>query len=188
MELEELNGNGLRVAAYLVAAALAFLAVSREARTSDRSRRLAACWLILGLTMVGLGLARVIDFGPWLTGFGRHQARIEGWYDDRREVQYWTVWGVVAATALASLLVLLAAPRETRPALPASLCLLALGGFVAVRAISFHNVDAVLYRYHYRGLLLNTACELGLVLLFAICVAGGPHLRFAIRTRTPLIE
>jgi hypothetical protein len=168
--LAELNANELRVVAYVAAAALCFLAVI-AARGRGVSRRLMAAWLLLGVLMFVLGLARVIDFGPWLTSVGRHQARIEGWYDDRREVQFWAVWGVAMATVVLAAALVSVLPRATRAALPSAVAATAIVGYVTLRAISFHDLDRLLYHEAYGGLLLNTLCELGLLAVFAASVA-----------------
>jgi hypothetical protein len=173
MGLEELNSNGVRVAAYLLAAALCACAATTGERSPAGKRTHVASWVLLAGLMASLGLAREVDLGPWVTAVGRHRAVIEGWYDDRRELQFWSVWAVVGATALTALVLLFALRRRSWPAAPASLAASCIVGFVLIRAISFHDLDALLYRRNYRGVLVNTGFELGLLLAFAVCVGWG---------------
>ncbi|MGH7752883.1 MAG: hypothetical protein ACREN5_08715, partial [Gemmatimonadales bacterium] len=84
-----MNENGVRVVGYATASSLCLAALVVEARRKGSSRRLQASWLSLAMLMGLLGLARVVDFGPWLTSVGRHRAQIEGWYDARRDIQFW---------------------------------------------------------------------------------------------------
>lgn len=176
MGLDELNSNGVRVAAYLLAAALCACAAMTGARSPARRRTHVAPWVLLAGLMVALGLAREVDLGPWVTAVGRHRAVIEGWYDDRRELQFWSVWAVAAATALTALVLLFALRRRSWPVAPAALAASCIVGFVLIRAISFHDLDALLYRRNYRGVLVNTGFELGLLFVFALCVAWGIYM------------
>lgn len=169
MELDTLNLNGVRVAAYLAGSALCLAAFALE-RGRTRNRALLTVWIGLALLMLVLGLARVIDFGPWLTGLGRHRAELEGWYDDRRNIQRSAVEVIIIATVFLGIGLLWLLPRAMRTALPAIVAAVSILGFVLVRAISFHDVDAVLQRDAYHGLLLNTAFELGLMGLFVASV------------------
>lgn len=171
--MDELNANGVRVSVYIAAAMVCIAAGGASSRAQQREPRLISAWLALGNLMLVLGLARVIDFGPWATAVGGQHAQLEGWYDERREIQFWSVWGAIGATAIAAGLAILATPRQARAALPATLVAACLVGFVVIRAISFHDIDALLYRDAYRGILLNTACELGLSLAFTVAALWG---------------
>ena len=45
-----------------------------------------------------------------------------------------------------------------------------------VRMLDPHDLDALLYRRNYRGVLVNTGFELGLLFVFALCVAWGIYM------------
>jgi hypothetical protein len=166
MELEALNTNGVRVAAYLIGSGLCAAALLLERQRPSRNRLLLVVWVILALLMAVLGLARVVDLGPWLTDVGRHRAELEGWYDERRDIQLNTLRAVLVGTGIVAVGMLWVVPGHSRSALPPAVSAVCLLGFVLVRAISFHDVDRVLQQDAYHGLLLNTACELGLLVLF----------------------
>ena len=167
MPLDLLNANAVRVAAYLVGGALAS-GMPYGLPRGRRSQRLEAfSWVSFAIILVVLGFARVVDLGPWITSVGRHEAEIEGWYDERREVQTPAAMAVAGATVVAALCLLaLTLLRAPRLALPSTVLVLLLG-FLGIRAISLHHVDAALYQWDVSGLSLNAACELGLLLAFS---------------------
>jgi hypothetical protein len=172
VSVADLNANELRVAVYFAAAALCILAL-QATRARHGPRRLLVAWAVLAGFMTLLGLARVIDFGPWLTSIGREQSQIEGWYDERRDVQRWAVLAVASGTLLIAAALTLLIPRSARGALPSAVAAAGILGFAFMRAISFHDVDRALYQDAFSGLLLNTIFELGLLLLFAVSVGWG---------------
>ncbi len=188
MSLEFLNANGIRVSAYLLGGVFAVGVFLVRRREGDDGRGVALLWLSFAVILVVLGLARIVDFGPWLTSIGRHEARIDGWYDQRREVQgkvaVAVAGGTVALTLCVALVTLVRAPRLAAP----SVLLVTLLGFLAIRAISLHQLDAALYQTDFHGLSLNTASELGLTLLFctaclAMCIGDRYGARAIIRRR-----
>ncbi len=137
-------------------------------------RLAATTWLALAAIFLALAAARTLGLQAKLTGTVRELAREEGWYYARREVQARVV---LAAAALASLAPAAIAVhvRSTRMILALS-PIAALLGFLAVRAVSLHQVDAVLYR-RVGGFEVNTMVELTLLTLVAaglgVFASGG---------------
>jgi hypothetical protein len=121
-------------------------------------------WLGLALMLATLAAARAFGLQSMLTGTFRELAREEGWYTARREFQARVV---LAAAALASLtpVAIAVRARSTRMIL-AFTPVAALLGFLAVRAVSFHYVDEVLYR-RVGGVEISSLVELTLLVLVA---------------------
>lgn len=167
--LEWLNSNGLRVAAYTLASAAALLAWSREARRGERVEVWPAFWLITAVTLGAMALGRALDLDALVTALGRSQSVAEGWYENRRRAQATVVgtigvlWAAVVATALWRV------PERRRRYLPAALVLFSLLCFAAIRLVSLHQVDAVLYRRDLAGVRIGSLAELaGIVVVIVL--------------------
>jgi hypothetical protein len=175
---ELFNSNQLRVVAYLLGGALCALASVRLYAGGAR-RTSVAFWLVLTLVMLTMGVSRMVDLGPLLTDHGRDIARDYGWYEDRRTLQRTAVeaviiGGVVGALVAAAWLAFAAAPEHPL----AAMAIVYLATFVAVRAISLHQVDQLLYNHPIEGVRVNALLELGGIA--AVCLAAVVSL--ALRT------
>jgi hypothetical protein len=164
------NSNGLRVTAYLLGAALCTLACVRL-YTGGARRTSVAFWVVLALVMATMGVSRMVDLGPLLTEHGRDFARDYGWYEDRRSIQRTAVevviiCGVIGACIAAAWLAFAAAPEHPLGAL----AVVYLTTFVAVRAISLHQVDQLLYNHPVEGVRINALLELSGI--SAVCLAA----------------
>lgn len=132
------------VAVYAVAALLCFAIVAGRRFGPRDPRREAAFWLIAGIILTALALNKQFDLQTVLTATGRCVARDEGWYKQRRFVQYQFIM-VSAAAAVTVLLLAALWLRRTlgRTGLPL-LGLIFVAGFVVIRAVSLHHVDRLL--------------------------------------------
>jgi hypothetical protein len=67
-------------------------------------------------------------------------------------------------------------PERRRRYLPMGLAVVTLAAFVAIRLVSLHQVDSVLYRRHIEGVRVGTLIELSLLLLTSVvtCWVPGP--------------
>ena len=154
----------VRFAAYIVLAVVAALA-RRRVDGADRT--------VLGLVgwaAVIAGVAMFIGLAGLLASIGREVAWGEGWYADRRPVQA-TIIVVLALGAIAVLAALPAMPggfSARGRVLLASL--LTLGAYVAIRAVSLHQVDAILYDPGPESLRVGDVIELALVAASALAV------------------
>jgi hypothetical protein len=163
------SSDTLRVLGYLAAGAACAGAAVREPRRADGRPGL---WWGLAAVFVVLALARLGDLGDQLSALGRDEARRDGWYAQRRGLQRPVTVAVTAAGAFAALALLAygaARGRGARRALPVIAGVVALVSFVAVRAISLHEVDALLSRT-VRGRSLGSLTE---VVLIVWCVAAA---------------
>ena len=123
------------VAAYLIAAFLAFRAASA---TADRER---GFWLATGIIMVLLGINKQLDLQSDLTDIGRAAAHSEGWYGWRRDVQGVFLLLMALGTAATAALLWRWLRASSHSAKVAAMGLAILLAFIFVRAASFHHID-----------------------------------------------
>lgn len=174
------NSDWLRIAVYGVAAlASATVAVRSWSGRERDGRWIAGFWSVTAGLLVLLALARGISFGAELAHWGRSVFRTEGWYPDRRPLQRDAILALVAGASFIGVTggaVLVA--RRWASLLPAFLLVVALLTFVSVRAISLHDIDAVLYRRSLADVQFSALIELlvtALIGLAAAIAAAAPR-------------
>jgi hypothetical protein len=154
----------LTVGAYALCALLALLVLRRRCGGSARAQ---AFWLFLCLAMAFLAVNKQLDLQSLLTATGRCISRQQGWYEDRRAFQR------VFIEALLGLIVLMLAAslywmrRDLRRNGLALLGLVAVAGFVAVRAVGFHHFDEVI-NLRVRDIRFNVIFELAGLVMIAV--------------------
>jgi hypothetical protein len=135
---------------------------------APQNRKIAALWFLAGSCLAFLAVNRALGLDTGLTILFRNIALREGWYADRRIFQLLAVLLLAAGVVLVLLLGRWLNGRipylELRIVLVATLLLL---GFVAIRACSFHDVDAVLART-LAGFRLGGLAEFAAILLVAV--------------------
>jgi hypothetical protein len=122
--------------------------------------RRAALWLSIALVLGFLGINKQLDLQTLVAEIGRSMALEQGWYEKRRAIQMGFIIAVLVTCAggLAALVWLVRGHLAD--------FLLPLGGmlllvaFVAVRATSFHGMDALI-RSEIAGIRVNWVLELG---------------------------
>lgn len=158
--------DGVTFAAYLATA----LACAREAaQPAAAARGENRFWRISALMLVAIGLARYVELHLVLAEVGRELAVHGGWYEGRRPVQKWLVYGLGVA-----LLAFLALPwlrrQPVRPGRHAALAgVTLLAAFAAARVMSAHRIDVVLRRTIH-GLKWEWVLELAGIALVALGV------------------
>lgn len=168
----------LILAAYAVAACLAALAYRscrseslRLERTSPRDARnerlLAAFWLLASIIVMALGINKQLDLQSLFTQELRDVARLQGWYNERRQYQFAFVVAIAGTSLLGIGTMAWALRGVLRKAWMAMLGLGGLTTFVVIRAASFHHVDTFLRRLTHAG---NVALEFSAI---AIIAAGA---------------
>ena len=127
-------------------------------------------WGGLAALLVGLGINKQLDLQTWLTLTVRRIAIDQGWYDQRRSLQFVFIIfvGLIAFAGLVFLWRLVRRNREMRIPLFGLILLLA---FVIVRAASFHHMDTLI-NLHFRGVRMNWILELGAI---AVIGVGACH-------------
>lgn len=117
-------------------------------------------WFGLFVGLLLLGINKQLDLQTALTQVGRDLALQQGWYDQRRAVQFWFVV-VIGLSGVISLGVLVGMLRgAVRRHFLAVIGLVFLFCFVVVRAASFHHIDEYLH-LQTLGLPMNAVLELG---------------------------
>ena len=149
------------VFAYALAAALCVRAAIRSADLPQPQRTPATrLWIGLGALFVVLAINKQLDLQSWFTGVGRDLARSEGWYENRRTVQF----VFIVALAVGGFATLCALAWLTRRAWrTAGLALIGTGfliTFVIIRAASFHHFDEFI-GFEVVGVRMNWVLELG---------------------------
>lgn len=131
------------VVSYFVAALLCASLAWRVRRCNGDVREF-VWWSSLSTTLVVLGINKQLDLQTLLTQVGRHFARSQGWYEQRRVVQEWFVIGIAfGGLCVLVLLAWLFRGSLWRNAL-ALVGFVFLACFVVIRAASFHHVDVLL--------------------------------------------
>ena len=174
-----LGGNWLRVAAYALAAALAFWAGWRErSRRHDDPTLWPTFWFMTGALLLLMAVGRGTDIGDWAAALGRREAVARGWYDQRRGLQAVAVGSVGVIWLVVVVVALWRVPERRRRYLPAAIVVFSLMCFVGVRAISLHQVDSLLYRRQIKGAQIGALMELaGIVVAILVIALWNPRSR-----------
>lgn len=150
------------VFAYGLTAILCLMAFGRSPNRTEKT-----FWLVLSVTLAFLMINKQLDLQSALTSIGRCMAKIQGWYDDRKNVQILFIISILIASVFLVGFSLRAMRRHIRfvwLALIGSVCLLA---FVAIRAIGFHHFDAFI-GFQIHNVRLNWLMELGGTTMIAL--------------------
>jgi len=169
----------LTVAAYIAAAFLSFRAyrlaappipLTRKGILMSRVRR--PFWLATTVALMALGFNKQLDLQSLFTAIGRTLARNEGWYENRRSIQYIFIICIVFAGALVAAGALWLFRRGGVWVQLAQLGLITLYTFVVIRAASFHHIDAMLGKKVWL-FNLNHILELGGIAVVALAALGS---------------
>lgn len=177
---EFLDSNALRVVAYGVVALLAAWWGVRERRTIA-ARHVdwwPFYWFLSAALLVVMGAGRVGGLGDLVSDFGREQARSGGWYDTRRTMQAAAVITVAVVWLIGVAVAILRVPPRRRRYLPHVVVLSTIIAFAAIRLVSLHQVDSVLYRRDFAGVRIVSIAELFMLTaatVVMIATARFPH-------------
>jgi hypothetical protein len=138
-----------------IAAALVGIREVRMLRTlpngGTRSRLWPQFWFMTSVLVVLIALGRVLGVGDLVSEAGRQESRAAGWYDSRRPVQAAAV-GLVAVVWLVTVAwTIVRFPARRSRFIAPSVVVTTMLCFVAVRLVSLHHVDTVLYRTDIAG-------------------------------------
>jgi hypothetical protein len=103
-------------------------------------------WTVIAVLFALLGVSELLQLQPALTNFGRATAIAEGWYWHRQGIQAVVIEIGAAITIIFSLGLLLTARRTSIECAIALACTVMIVGYIFVRAVSLHQVDALLLR------------------------------------------
>lgn len=162
-----LDSGSLRVLGYVIAAALALWWGVRERQSADAHREdwWPTYWFVSAALLIVMGLARAGGLGDLVGELGREQARSSGWYDTRRTAQAVAVVAVSIGWVVAVVVAILRVPPRRRRYLPHVIGLSGIVAFAAVRIVSLHHVDTLLYRRDVAGVRFVAMIEITLLLV-----------------------
>lgn len=103
-------------------------------------------WTAIAVLLALLGVSELLQLQPALTNFGRSAAFDEGWYWYRQRIQAAFTKIGAAITVIFSLGLLLSARPTSLECAIALACAVMIVGYIFVRAVSLHQVDALLLR------------------------------------------
>jgi hypothetical protein len=147
----------LLTGSYLACALLAWFIAAFHKHLEERLA--AKFWNAISLLMVLLGINKQLALQMLLTEMGRQVAKAQGWYDQRRIVQF-TFIVVFAATFTAAFIWFAKKYRGSFARYRLVFCgLFFLLCFVIIRAAAFHHFDEVI-QYDLHGFKMNWLLEL----------------------------
>ena len=161
------------VAAYLLAAALCFRVVRGGTMPLATARRERLFWRVLGFVLLFLAVNKQLDLQSFVTATGRCVAQLEGWYRQRGAVQRGFIYGLLGGAGLICLAMLWTLRRTLRRTALAVLGAVAVAGFVLVRAVGFHHMDALINRV--LSVRMNWVLELSGLGLIAVAALLHPR-------------
>ena len=175
----------LTVVAYFVAAFVCWRArrIARDERPRATGLASARFWSVLAVGLTMLGVNKQLDLQTAVTEIGRILARQQGWYDHRRWVQMAFIVLVILIVAMACRWLLRAAAADLSRLWLAVVGAAVLGAFVAIRASSFHHVDACIWFDLLFGLRVNVVLELGGICCISVAALRFQRLRRAVTRR-----
>lgn len=129
----------------VVCYALTFLLCVAVFKKTDPTRRAARMfWFLLCVLMLFLAVNKQLDLQSFATAGARCIAKLQGWYADRGSFQFKVVLGMGLAAMVISLIFLWALRRDLKRNLVALIGLAVVFGFVLIRAVGWHDFDAII--------------------------------------------
>jgi hypothetical protein len=117
-------------------------------------------WHVVSLIMVLLGLNKQLALQILLTEIGRHIAQTQGWYDQRRILQFSFIIVFAVTFTTASIWFAMKYRDSLRRYMLVFCGLFFLLGFVIIRAATFHHFNELIQIELFYGLTMNWALEL----------------------------
>ncbi|NNE11560.1 MAG: hypothetical protein HKN41_04860 [Ilumatobacter sp.] len=169
------GSDWLRVVGYLVVTGLVLRAAlldRRRSKTGDAAGP--TFWIATVGALITLTIGRIGGLGPALADLARARALESQWYATRRPVQV----GIVVAVALIFLAIVVVTiwrvPTDRRRYFALSLAVLTLVTYAAIRLVSLHGVDTMLYHRELWSIRVGTWLELVLLSVAGLVAAAHP--------------
>ena len=173
-----LDTDGFRFACYLVASLTALVACVSELRVRSQTANRAlwpTFWLLEAILLTAMGVAMTIDAADSLTDIARSRARSDSWYLDRRSLQVPVVASIGAVWVVSTVVAIWRVPPRRRRYLPSAALIGTLMSFAAMRTVSLHHIDTLLYRRSVADVRIVAVVEIAL--LTAVTVAAAARIR-----------
>lgn len=177
MVADWLDSDAWRATAYGVVGLVGLLAGLRERALSRQHPHVALWpmfWFLTAGLLIAMALGQAFDLDGLLTEFGRSRSRIEGWYRTRRGLQASLVAVVTVGWMIAVSVAIWRVPERRRRYLPMAVVGFTMVGFAAIRLISLHHVDTLLYRRDFAGVRIVAVLEWGLIVLAVVATLRQP--------------
>lgn len=129
----------ITVAIYLISFALALTVWRRHPEMTGRG-----FWGVLAVALLFLAVNKQLDLQSALTQIGRCLSQSQGWYDNRRPVQFAVIGAILVMLGIGVVVTIRSLQHAMRPNALAITGLILLAGFVMVRAVGFHFVDLLI--------------------------------------------
>lgn len=171
--LEWADQNGIRLFAYVAVGVLSLLAGRREDRSDPSTWR--PFWPMTAAVFFVMALGRAQGLAEWIIDQVRGEAYEAGWYDARRPLQAAVVLTVGGAWLISVGIACWRIPERRRRYLPMTVMVLTAGAYVAVRTVSLHQVDSLLYRREVLDMRVGTLFEYLLLAASAVCTSWTPQ-------------
>jgi hypothetical protein len=169
------NSHWLRVIGYVVLVGLALLARRRErARASQVDGVWPPFWLLTAGFLAVMALGRAGDIGSLLGDLGRGRAVDSGWYETRRPLQAAVVVSLGVAWFITVSIACWRTPERRRRYLPMGLIVVTLAAYAAIRVVSLHHIDTVLYRREIANVRIGTVIEITLLIIAGLVTLWVP--------------
>ena len=169
-----LDADGFRFACYLVASLTALVAFASELRLRAQTANRAlwpTFWLLQAILLTTMGLAMAIDAADSLTDLARTRARSDSWYLDRRSLQVPVVASIGAVWMVSTVVAIWRVPPRRRRYLPSAALVGTLMSFAAMRTVSLHHIDTLLYRRSVADVRIVAVVEIALLVAATIAAA-----------------
>ncbi len=129
----------ITVAIYLISFALALTVWRRHPEMTGRG-----FWGVLAVGLLFLAVNKQLDLQSALTQIGRCLSQSQGWYENRRPVQFAVIGAILVMLGIGVVVTIRSLQHAMRPNALAITGLILLAGFVMVRAVGFHFVDLLI--------------------------------------------
>jgi len=170
------SSHWLRVIGYVLLVVLSLVARRRErSRAAEVDGVWPPFWLLTAGFLAVMAIGRAGDIGSLIADLGRGRAADSGWYETRRPMQaavvvvLGAVWFVTVSVACWR------TPERRRRYLPMGLMVVTLAAYAAIRVVSLHHIDALLYRRELADIRVGTVIEVTLLIVTGIVTFWVPE-------------
>jgi hypothetical protein len=140
----------------------------------EHAGRQALIWRMVALLLIALGINKQLDLQGLLVAIGRAVAERQGWYEDRRRVQFLFILVVLGISATGFMTLLWGARRRLKEygwLLAGTATIIA---FIVVRAVSFHHFQEF-FSFPIGGVKIHRLLELSAIALLAVAALKRLH-------------
>lgn len=149
----------ITVLVYAAASLSSLAARSRATPPNATAMQERVFWSLSALLFAFLAVNKQLDLQTLMTDIGRCAANHGGWYGERRVIQVLLIVSLAVAAVAGLAIAMVAMRRSLRRLALAIFGIAFVCGFVLIRAVGFHHVDAMI-GWTAGGIQLNWALEL----------------------------